>query len=98
MPSHASSKSKDRQIPVSQPSMRPVLAPNAGAAGARVSAPPPSPEPWDDAELHQLRDALDHTTHAGLAHLTAGLSPAAIIDAFMDWGVHLAISRGKQVE
>ncbi|WP_262030921.1 PHA/PHB synthase family protein [Microvirga sp. Mcv34] len=76
--------------------MQPVRA--SAAASAPLPAPPPSPEPSDDAELHQLRDALDHTAHAGLAHLTAGLSPAAIIDAFMDWGVHLAISPGKQVE
>ncbi|WP_445503805.1 PHA/PHB synthase family protein [Microvirga sp. G4-2] len=51
-----------------------------------------------DAELHQLRDALDHATHAGLARLTGGLSPAALADAYMDWVVHLAISPGKQVE
>ena len=98
MPARASSKSKDSQTSKAQPSMLPVLAPSTAVASAPVAAPPPSPEPWDDAELHQLRDALDHTAHAGLAHLTAGLSPAAIIDAFMDWAVHLAISPGKQVE
>ncbi|MGO4524672.1 PHA/PHB synthase family protein [Microvirga sp. 2MCAF35] len=98
MPARTSSKSSDRQISSSQPATLPVLAPGTNAASASTCAPPPSLESWDDAELHHLRDALDHTAHAGLAHLTAGLSPAAIVDAFMDWGVHLAISPGKQVE
>jgi polyhydroxyalkanoate synthase len=52
----------------------------------------------DDAELHRLRDTLDHAAHAGLARLTGGLSPAALTAASMDWAVHLAISPGKQVE
>ncbi|WP_114948065.1 PHA/PHB synthase family protein [Microvirga calopogonii] len=52
----------------------------------------------DDAELHQVRDALDHAAHAGLARLTGGLSPAALTAAYMDWAVHLTISPGKQVE
>jgi polyhydroxyalkanoate synthase len=74
------------------------LTATAETATVPISALSASPAPWDDAELHQLRDALDHTAHAGLARLTAGLSPAAIVDAFMDWAVHLAISPGKQVE
>ncbi|SCX93086.1 PHA/PHB synthase family protein [Microvirga guangxiensis] len=52
----------------------------------------------DDAELHRLRDALDHAAHAGLARLTGGLSPAALTAAYTDWAVHLAISPGKQAE
>ncbi|MGO4570840.1 PHA/PHB synthase family protein [Microvirga sp. 2TAF3] len=44
-----------------------------------------------------MRDALDHVAHAGLARLTGGLSPAALMAAYMDWAVHLAISPGKQV-
>ncbi|WP_114945573.1 PHA/PHB synthase family protein [Microvirga calopogonii] len=91
MPARTPAQSQERQTFEPHLPMMPALAPSA-------IAPPAFPEPWDDAELHQLRDALDHTVHAGLAHLTAGLSPAAIVDAFMDWGVHLAISPGKQVE
>ncbi|MET0528226.1 MAG: alpha/beta fold hydrolase [Microvirga sp.] len=52
----------------------------------------------DDAELHRIRDALDHAAHAGLARLTSGLSPAALTAAYMDWAVHLAVSPGKQIE
>jgi polyhydroxyalkanoate synthase len=98
MPARTSSTLKGNRTSKSQPAILPTLTATPEASTVPVSEPSASPEPWDDAELHQLRDALDHTTHAGLARLTAGLSPAAIVDAFMDWTVHLAISPGKQVE
>jgi polyhydroxyalkanoate synthase len=90
--------SKGSRTSKSQPMTLTALTAHSAPASIPVSAPPSSPEPWDDAALHQLRDALDHITHAGLARLTAGLSPAAIADAFMDWAVNLAISPGKQAE
>ncbi|MBQ0823027.1 polyhydroxyalkanoic acid synthase [Microvirga sp. HBU67558] len=68
------------------------------AADASATGLPSDLGPWDGAELHRLRDTLDHIAHAGLARLTGGLSPAAIVDAYMDWAVHLAISPGKHVE
>lgn len=80
-------------------------APSASVVPLPARMPDPAPSPAtpltdlsDDAELHQVRDALDHAAHASLAHLTGGLSPAALTDAYMDWAVHLAISPGKQVE
>jgi polyhydroxyalkanoate synthase subunit PhaC len=78
----------------------PLPAQPSKAAAAHVVVPPPerSTDTWDDAQLHRLRDALDHAAHASLARLTGGLSPAAVADAYMDWAVHLAISPGKQVE
>ena len=63
-----------------------------------MPSPTLPPQPSDDAELHRIRDALDHAAHAGLARLTGGLSPAAVVDAYMDWAANLAISPGKQVE
>lgn len=67
-----------------------------------ASSPVPSPVQLDqlpdDAELHQLRDALDHAAHAGLARLMGGLSPAALSAAYLDWAVHLGVSPGKQTE
>jgi polyhydroxyalkanoate synthase len=41
---------------------------------------------------------LDRAIHAQFAHLTLGLSPASIYDAYLDWFAHLAISPGKQQE
>ena len=98
MPARTSSTTKRSRPSKPRPAKLPTLTATPEAVAVPASRPPASPEPWDDAELHQIRDALDHATHAGLARLTAGLSPAAIVDAFMDWAVHLAISPGKQVE
>ena len=98
MPARTSSTSDRKVSSKTQPVMLPALAIPSTPATIQISERAFSPELWDDASLHQLRDALDHITHAGLARLTAGLSPAAIAGAFTDWAVHLAISPGKQVE
>lgn len=45
-----------------------------------------------------LGDILDRSFHAATARLTGGLSPAALALAFLDWGVHLALSPGKWVQ
>jgi polyhydroxyalkanoate synthase subunit PhaC len=41
---------------------------------------------------------LDRSVHATMSLFTAGLSPAALTQAFFDWYVHLAISPGKRLE
>ena len=41
--------------------------------------------------------SLDQALHTRLARFTQGLSPAAIVGAYMDWGVHLAMSPDKQL-
>ena len=56
---------------------------------ARPEADPPfSSDAWTE--------TLDRTLHASMARLTGGLSPAALMAAYMDWAVHLAASPGKQ--
>ncbi|MGC3872123.1 PHA/PHB synthase family protein [Halomonas sp. GXIMD04776] len=35
-------------------------------------------------------------THAAIARLTAGISPASLLQAYSDWWMHLALSPGKQ--
>ena len=57
------------------------------AAGPEAE-PPLSADAWTE--------TLDHTLHAFSARLTGGLSPAALMAAYMDWAVHLAASPGKQ--
>ncbi len=42
--------------------------------------------------------ALDHAKEAFIARLTSGLSPAALLLALADWGIHLAAAPGKQLE
>jgi len=43
-------------------------------------------------------NVLDALTRSALGRVTQGLSPAAMVQAYMDWLVHLAISPGKQQE
>ena len=42
--------------------------------------------------------SFDRPLHAGLARLTAGVSPAALSLAWADWAQHLAFSPDKQLE
>ncbi len=71
------------QNALSAPSQAPV------DFAARPEADPPfSSDAWTK--------TLDRTLHASTARLTGGLSPAALMAAYMDWAVHLAASPGKQ--
>ncbi|HET6516573.1 MAG TPA: alpha/beta fold hydrolase [Thermodesulfovibrionales bacterium] len=47
---------------------------------------------------HTGVSTLDRLTHAWLGRLTLGVSPAALMSAYFDWLVHLAISPGKQAQ
>src|SRR5689334_2216334 len=49
------------------------------------------------AGLATAAERLDRTLHAGLARLTLGLSPTALLGAYMDWAMHLAASPGQQL-
>jgi polyhydroxyalkanoate synthase len=42
-------------------------------------------------------DLIDRSLQAKAAHLTGGLSPAALIGAYMDWLLHLAYSPDKRI-
>lgn len=64
------------------------------AVSAGVQALQPShPEAAVATGLHH--DPLDRAAHASVAALTGGLSPASAVLAYLDWGMHLAISPGK---
>ena len=65
----------------------------------------PAQENDQPASIHEDRqpeapsdNALDQFLHSSLAHLTGGLSPAAIAEAYFVWATHLAFSPGKQQE
>jgi polyhydroxyalkanoate synthase subunit PhaC len=63
-----------------------------------VSVPPWPLEPTDDeaADIHGF--PADRLVHAWQAQFTAGLSPAALLGALADWGIHLANAPGKQAD
>ncbi|MDX2482654.1 MAG: alpha/beta fold hydrolase [Pseudodonghicola sp.] len=44
-----------------------------------------------------IRDALDHATQVGLSRLTHGLSPAALMNAWVDWSTHMMAAPGKRL-
>lgn len=62
------------------------------------TAPAPAPKAQDMDPSAEFADFVDRTVHAGLARFTAGLSPAALISAYLDWGLHLAGSPGKRMQ
>ncbi|MBY0226058.1 MAG: alpha/beta fold hydrolase [Hyphomicrobium sp.] len=45
-----------------------------------------------------LAEVLDRVSHASLAKLTLGLSPASLVGAYLDWAAHLATSPGKRLQ
>ena len=45
-----------------------------------------------------LADILDRSLHASVARFTGGLSPAALLEAYLDWATHLANAPGKRLQ
>src|SRR5262245_34115860 len=54
--------------------------------------------PQLDDEAEQRGFPIDRLVHAWQAQLTGGLSPAAILQAFADWGIHLSNAPGKRAD
>lgn len=50
----------------------------------------------DSFAVTALSDIIDRSLHATVARFTAGLSPAALAHAYLDWATHLAFSPGKR--
>ncbi len=67
-------------------------------AAAAPTGPAPGLMERDSYASTAMQDILDKSTHAALARLTAGLSPAALGAAYADWMVHLLASPGKQLQ
>ena len=77
-----------------------VRLPSTSAAQAPVGATPipPSADVRDSYAVTALADVLDRSLHAVIARFTAGLSPAAMAHAYLDWATHLAYSPGKRLQ
>jgi polyhydroxyalkanoate synthase len=45
-----------------------------------------------------LADFTDRSLHATAAYFTAGFSPAALAQAYLDWATHLANAPGKRMQ
>src|SRR5579863_4753293 len=73
--------------------------PNASMLAAPAisrSIDDPEPIPDEPAADAARAEVVDRLMHAWQGRFTASLSPAALIVAFYDWGVHLANAPGKQ--
>jgi polyhydroxyalkanoate synthase len=92
-------------------SERPVVAASRGARRSVIPRTPSvPPAPADDAEARDesfvpdsyaataLADIVDRSMHAATARFTAGLSPIAFADAYLDWAAHLAFLPGKRYQ
>ncbi len=94
----------------SNPAKAPL--PLRGEANAQAQAPARSQMPptqgFDDANSSPFKqdsytstafsDVVDRSLHAAVSRLTAGLSPAALTEAYLDWMIHLASSPGKPAQ
>lgn len=52
----------------------------------------------DSYAVTALADIIDRSLHAGIARITMGLSPAAMVHAYLDWATHLAGAPGKRMQ
>jgi polyhydroxyalkanoate synthase len=52
----------------------------------------------DSYAVTAIADITDRSVHAAIARFTAGLSPAALGQAYLDWATHLAYSPGKRLQ
>jgi polyhydroxyalkanoate synthase subunit PhaC len=52
----------------------------------------------DSYSVTALADITDRALHAATARFTAGVSPAALAEAYLDWATHLAYAPGKRIQ
>jgi polyhydroxyalkanoate synthase len=63
-----------------------------------IPLPPESPFVRDSYASTAWAEIVDRSVHAAAARFTAGLSPTALIGAYMDWAAHIAFAPGKQFQ
>ena len=71
--------------------------PKRGRAPAPVPVASPDSKDRDSYATTALADITDRSLHAAVARFTAGLSPAALIYAYLHWATHLATAPGKRL-
>ena len=71
---------------------------NPVAPHAMPSTAAPQPTTRDSYAVTAVADITDRSLHAAMARFTAGVSPAALAHAYLDWATHLAYSPGKRLQ
>jgi polyhydroxyalkanoate synthase len=57
-----------------------------------------APAERDSYAATAVADIVDRSLHAAVARFTAGLSPAALTHAYLDWATHLVNAPGKRLQ
>ncbi len=70
----------------------------ASSGGDRRSSQTDNPPAPGCDTTTALPDIMDRSMHAAIARFTLGLSPASLIEAYLDWATQLAFSPGKQLQ
>ena len=52
----------------------------------------------DSYSVTAFADITDRSLHAAMARFAAGVSPAALAQAYSDWAVHIAFAPGKRIQ
>jgi polyhydroxyalkanoate synthase len=79
-----------------RPHLRSVPKPAQPEAPARAPSVAPASVERDSYAATAFADIVDRSMHAATARFTAGLSPIAFADAYLDWASHLAFLPGKR--
>ena len=83
--------------PRAEPEKPGVLAP-VEVAPLQMEPVAPPPDQRDSYAVTAFADIVDRSQHAAMARLTMGLSPTAMMQAYMDWAIHLANRPGKRLQ
>ena len=79
--------------------LAPTAAPKLPAHVSRSVEVHASPrEDRDSYSVTAFADITDRSLHAATARLTAGVSPAALAQAYSDWAVHITFAPGKRIQ
>jgi polyhydroxyalkanoate synthase len=65
---------------------------------ANGKAPAETVDGRDSYAVTAFAEIVDRSLHATAARFTFGLSPAALVEAYLDWATHLAFSPGKRLQ
>ena len=79
--------------------LAPTAAPKLPAHVSRSVEVHASPrEDRNSYSVTAFADITDRSLHAATARLTAGVSPAALAQAYSDWAVHITFAPGKRIQ
>jgi polyhydroxyalkanoate synthase subunit PhaC len=79
--------------------LAPVAAPKLPVrAGRSVEVHGGRRDDRDSYSVTAFADITDRSLHAATARFTAGVSPAALAQAYSDWAVHIAFAPGKRIQ